>query len=260
MSKLKKIISMPAVTVAAFVLAAVLLLTSGVGGARAALTYYSETYATRVAVSSIGVTLNENGTAVSYRDYDKDGEWNRQTGVLLSGMLSEDETVKLGKAYPENLSVTNSGEISQYVRVSVYRYWTDAEGNKNREVSPEMIGLKLDGQDLARISPDSGWLVDAEASTSERTVLYYHKALASGETTPLFADSLTIDPAVAARVTQTEATENGSTVITTTYDYDGYSFCLEARVDAVQEHNAKDAIYSAWGRSVSIQNGILSLE
>ena len=46
-------------------LSVVLLLLSAVGSARAALTYYSENYAMEVTVSSIGVTLVENG-AVSY--------------------------------------------------------------------------------------------------------------------------------------------------------------------------------------------------
>lgn len=268
MSRIKRIISMPAVNVAAFVLAAALLLTSGIGGARAALTYYSEIYATRLSTSSIGVALDENGTAVSHRNYEGDGRWNRETGTLLSNMLGEDKSVKLGKAYREELSVTNSGEIGQYVRVSVHRYWTEnTEDNsgdvkKNREISPGMIRLTLGGKDIGELTPETGWLVDESASTSERIVLYYNRMLAPGETTALFADTLTIDPAVASRVTQTEETgEDGkSKVITTNYDYDGYRFCVEAKVDAVQEHNAQDAVYSAWGRSVSVGNGTLSLE
>lgn len=268
MNKIKRIISMPSVTVAAFALSAVLLLTSGVGGARAALTYYSEVYSTRVAVSSIGVALNENGEAVSRRDYDGDGQWSQETGVLLSQMLKEDTSVKLGKAYPEELSVTNSGRIGQYVRVSVHRYWTEnadnstMDGEKNREISPAMIRLTLDGRDVGELARETGWLVDEDASTPERTVLYYSRMLAPGETTALFADTLTIDPEVASRVTQTEKTgaDGKSKVITTTYDYDGFRFCVEAKVDAVQEHNARDAVYSAWGRSVSIGDGTLSLE
>ena len=47
---------------------------------------------------------------------------------------------------------------------------------------------------------------------------------------------------------QTSQTDdNGLTTITTTYEYDGASFVLEATVDAVQTHNAEDAIKSAWG-------------
>ena len=50
-----------------------------------------------------------------------------------------------GKAYPEALSVKNSGTIDQYVRVMVYRYWVDKEGNKTTELSPELIDLNLTG-------------------------------------------------------------------------------------------------------------------
>ena len=42
MDKVKKMITSPKVSVAAFVLAVGLLLFSSIGGARAALTYYSE--------------------------------------------------------------------------------------------------------------------------------------------------------------------------------------------------------------------------
>lgn len=43
-------------------------------------------------------------------------------------------------------------------------------------------------------------------------------------------------------------------MITTTYDYDGVEFRLEVEVNAVQTHNAKDAIWSTWGREVSISS------
>ena len=36
------------------------------------------------------------------------------------------------------------------------------------------------------------------------------------------------------------------------YKYDGYSFNLEAEVNAVQTHNAAEAIKSAWGVDVNV--------
>ena len=222
----KKVLSKPSVTAGAFVMAAGLLLFSGVGGARAALNYYSETYSGRVQLQDIGVTLTENGENVSWRNYTEDGSWDQNTGTLLTNLLAEGESVNPGQKYDEVLAVKNTGTINQYVRVSVYKYWLIADEN---------------------------------SSTPERTVLYYSKLLNSGETSTPFADTLTIDTQVATKVTQTTATENGYTTITTTYDYDGLQFCVEASVDAVQEHNAEDAILSAWGRKVSISNGSLSL-
>lgn len=232
----KKLLSKPVVPVAAFVLAAGLLLFSGVGGARAALTYYSETYSGRVELQDIGVALKENGTTVS--------------GSLLTGMLGEGESVKPGMKYDEVLAVENTGSINQFVRVSIYKYWLDENGNKVTQVSPDLIDLNLTG---------NGWIVDESSSTAERTVLYYSSVLAAGATSASFADSLTIDPLIASKVTQTESVSGGYRTITTTYDYDGLTFCLEASVDAVQEHNSEDAIWSAWGRHVTVSNGTLSL-
>lgn len=173
-------------------------------------------------------------------------------GELLKGLLAEGEELKLGTAYQEQLNVYNSGVINEYVRVSIHKYWVDSEGEKIRTLSPELIGLNL-------VNLGTDWLIDQEASTRERTVLYYNKLLASQSETPLFADKLTIDGSIADRVGETRETSGGYTTITVTYEYDGARFCIEAKVDGVQEHNAQDAIWSAWGRRVTIDNGVLSL-
>ena len=65
----KKKKSFPKVTVLLLAAAAVLLVGSGVGSARAALTYYSENYSVQMNMQSIGVSLTENGDVVSIRDY-----------------------------------------------------------------------------------------------------------------------------------------------------------------------------------------------
>lgn len=238
MKKLKKMIASPVTTIAAFAVAAGLLLFSSIGGARAALTYFSDDYAANIQLHEIGVTLVENGAPVE--------------GELLKGLLAEGEELKLGTAYQEQLNVYNSGVINEYVRVSIHKYWVDREGEKIPSLSPELIGLNL-------VNLGTDWLLDQEASTRERTVLYYNKLLASQSETPLFADKLTIDGSIADRVGETRETSGGYTTITVTYEYDGARFCIEAKVDGVQEHNAQDAIWSAWGRRVTIDNGVLRL-
>lgn len=253
MKKQKK--SWPFVPVLLFAFAALLLLGSTIGGARAALTYYSENYVSRMQMYNIGVSLMENGERISWRDYDDagDGSWEEGGGALLGGLLAEGEAFKPGKAYREELSVKNSGTIDQYVRVSIYKYWLDENGNKLTELSPDLIDLHLVNEDR--------WILDEESSTLERTVLYYRDVLASGAETAALSDTLTVDHRIADKVTQTSVTENGYTTITTTYDYDGVQFRLEAQVHAVQTHNARDAILSAWGRQVSIgDGGVLSLQ
>lgn len=230
---------------------AVLLIGSTVGSTRAALTYYSENYGAEVTVSNIGVSLLENGETVSRRDYDSNGEWNETSGALLADL--QEETIVPGKEYDEALAVSNSGSIDSYVRVILNKSWTDSEGSTDQNLSPELIDLNL--------LTDNGWIIDEDASTAERTILYYTNILPAGETTPALSDTVRIDPAVADKVTEEVTTdENGYKTITFAYAYDGYTFELEAEVNAVQTHNAQDAIKSAWGVDVDVaDDGTISL-
>lgn len=231
---------------------AVLLLSSAIGSTRAALTYYSDNYTAKVTVSQIGVSLLENGDVVASRDYNGD-KWNETSEALLQDMIPKGDKLVPGKSYEEELTVKNSGSIDEYVRVSIVKSWVDKDGKKETTLTPDLIELNL---------TDAGWIVDESASTAERTVLYYTTPLAPGEAAKPFADTLRIDNSVAERMTQTSVTdENGYTTITTTYDYDGVTFNVEAQVDAVQTHNAEDAIKSAWGVDAQIsEDGTLSLQ
>ncbi len=241
MKKFKKIVSSPITTAVAFVLAAGLLLFSSIGGARAALTYFSEDYETNIQLHEIGITLLENGQPVEGEE------------TLLKHLLEEDEVLKLGKAYPEELHVYNSGVINEYIRVNIHKYWLDENDEKIPELSPGLIDLHL-------VNLGTDWLLDENASTEERTVLYYNKLLNSETGTVPFADYLTIKGGVVSKVKETRQTSGIYTTITTTYEYDGARFCIEIKADGVQEHNAQDAIWSSWGRRVTVNNGALSLD
>ena len=64
-----------------------------------------------------------------------------------------------------------------------------------------------------------------------------------GETTPALSDTIRVNESIAQDVTKQV---DGNT-IRYNYKYDGYSFHVDAEVDAVQTHNAQEAIKSAWG-------------
>ena len=250
---LKKKLASPIVTIALFAAAAAMLLGSTIGGARAALTYYSENYTSRVQMYNIGVSLLENGTRIAWRDYgeESDGTWDETEGYLFSNMLQEDEKFRMGKTYPEVLSVKNSGSIEEYVRVYIYKYWENEDGTKNQELTPDMIALNL-------VNLGSDWMIDEEASTEERTVLYYRHILGVDEESVPFTDTLTVNGVVAAKVSQVVEINGKYKTIKTIYEYDGVQFGVEVEADAVQTHNAEDAIWSAWGRRVEIENGSLA--
>ena len=249
MKKRKK--SFPKITVLLLAASAVLLVGSGVGSARAALTYYSENYSAQMNMQSIGVSLVENDAVVSSRDYVSDNEWSGTTeGTLLANMLGEDEKFTPGKRYDEAISVKNSGNIDTFVRVILTRSWQDAEGKKNTSLSPDLIEWTY--------LTDNGWVIAEDQSTPERTVLYYTKALPVGETTPALSDTIRVNESIAQDVTKQV---DGNT-IRYTYKYDGYSFHVDAEVDAVQTHNAQEAIKSAWGVDVSVNDDetVMSLQ
>lgn len=219
-------------TIGLFAVAAVLLLVSTIGGARAALTYF-ETYQTQITMQEIGVGLLENGTAV-------EGD-----GALMQGQT---EGFVVGKSYKEELTAANTGVIDEYVRMIVYRYWVNGQG-KAVDLDPSYIELTF----------GDGWVVDTAASTPERTVLYYASPIASGEVTTPAVTAVKISNDIAAAVTKETTVEGNLTTITMKYEYNGLQFGLEAEVDGVQTHNAEDAILSAWGRSVSVSGGTLTL-
>ena len=238
--------------------AVALLLLSGINSAQAALTYYSENYTAQVEMKDIGVTLVETSAKstkdISSRDYTgSDDAWDTTQGALLTDMLEEsDNKLQLGRAYKEELSVKNTGTINEYVRVRIYKSWKDKDGNKETSLSPSLIILHM---------TNNGWIIDEEASTEERTVLYWPTILAVGESTAALSDTLTIDSSIANKVTKTTTVEDGVTKTTTKFNYDGVKFNLNAEVDAVQTHNAKDAIKSAWGVDVNVaDDGSISLQ
>lgn len=224
--------------------AAVLLLGSTVGSTRAALTYYSENYVAGVEMSSIGITLLENGEKVGERNYDKNGEWMENQADLMTKLLAENEKIVPGKHYKEELTVSNSGNIDSYVRVIVTKSWTDKEGKEVpvTTLDPSLINLNI---------PDgNGWVEDASARTQERSVWYLNGILKAGEE-KAFSDYLSISNEIRDKMTDQVSTKGSVTTRTYVYEYDGYYFRVSISAEAVQTHNAADAVKSAWGIDIS---------
>ena len=150
--------------------------------------------------------------------------------------------------YDRPVSVTNSGKIDEYVRVVVYKYWQNKSGDKDVRFDPNLIELVLAG----------GWTKDTTAETLGEKAVYYYTGgpLKSGESVPLL-ETVTINDSVLRLATQINPEDPGGQpgVILTTYEYDGATFCIAIEADGVQTHNAKDAILSAWGKSVTVTDG-----
>lgn len=233
MKKFRKFLSSPKATAVIFGAAVALLLFSSIGGARAALTVYSQIHETEIATDHIAVALLEtdgNGDSKEVALDNEAAEGTTEVRKLSLDVLKDENgnpEMIAGRSYPEVLSVRNTGEIDQYTRVTIYKYWVDSVEKKTpvKSLWPGYIELTL----------ADGWVVDTAASTPERTVIYYKNILETGETKD-FVTSMKIDPEVA-------KLEGGK-------EYQGYSIRIEVNVDAVQTHHAADAIKSAWGCNV----------
>lgn len=238
---------------------------SGVQTSRAALTVVSDNYNAQLETDTgIQVTLLENKTALS----DSTGQDGAK--ILLNAIAEkvkeESGRFHLGQNYEETLNVRNTGTIEEYVRIVIYKYWTDKNGKKITTLEPELIQIGIKGEDGSIALGGGDWIVDPDTSTRERTVLYYKTSLDVGEESVPFMDTLRISGDLIDRITRTETvkSENGKTytTITASYPYEGMSFVLEVEADCVQTHNAAAAIRSAWGAKLTVDEttGSLSLQ
>ena len=262
MKKIKSFFHSAMGTTFLFMLAVLLLMTGTIGGVRATPQIFNpDFYYGGLELDEIGITLLENGSPVSSRNYNKTKQAfdvssnntnNAEQGILLAGMLGN-EKLKIGKAYPESLSVRNTGLIPEYVRVTVYKYWVsvDEKGNETRfdaynakgeEILNKLIELHfLEGGD---------WVIDPDATTKERTVLYYKHLLDKGADTTPFTDTLTINNAILDfGVKDPIEKDAAGNVLSWSWSWvaDGLEFRIEAEADGVQNHNARAAMKSAWG-------------
>lgn len=241
---LKKWLRSPIVTGVLFVIAAGLILFGGIRGVQAAPRIQSEWFGAQVELDDIDVALTEQcGGEDSPRLVHGAGNLMKEENFLPEG-----EKFKPGMAYTERLAVRNTQNaennqggsdgnriIKEYVRVTVYKYWTKTD-KKTGKVSkaPELDPAKI----KINFVTDGGWTIDSESTTAERTVLYYANILEPQQDSTEFTDTVTVD---------------GSVLDDSAYK--NATFHIEAIVDAVQTHNGKDAMMSAWGKNNMITVG-----
>ncbi len=269
---MKKLLRSPVASGFLFLLAAALLLVGTVGGVQAALTIFSDEYLSGMTLNHIGVALLENGSQIAYRTYG-DGYgagWSeQQDGEITLSSLGSDKEVLIGKQYDCAITAQNTGSIDEYVRVTVRKYWveeassSDSKGYIGKTDGTKIVDTVYDPdyiilsyESTAESYNSDAWYKDAGASTDEREVYYYKGTLAPGGATPALFDKLAISGEVTKDAVVTVEQDGNKTKTIYTYAYDGYGFVIEATVDAVQTHNARPAMRSAWGTSNPVMNAV----
>lgn len=238
-------------TAALFIAAVLVLCTGGIMAAKAALNVVSPAYDAELDLAKVmDITILEgSGDSVS--------DAGATEAVLNAFKMSDGKTVNVspGKVYDETLAIKNNSSRPMYVRMIVRKYWKDEKGNKATyadgeiKLDPKFIKLTYKG---SAYNSDS-WIKSAGESTDECNV-YYYKSILTGTTDPLF-DGVSLDRSVMDEYTTSSEKNNGKNVITYEYKYDKCSICLEAEAQAVQTHNAEDAIRSIWGVDATLSGG-----
>ena len=279
-------------TLALLAVTALLFCGGGFAGTKAALTYFSNDYTAGFELDHLQVHLIENGNDVCcgenesiytvHRTDDQVAQDKKPKykGNLVEYLGYENENVHYGdtpaykvgtpgkvdpgRTYIEELSARNGNNVDEYVRIIVRKYWVDKQGNKSTKMDPALIKLTYKGSDYN----NGAWAVNPKEHTVESDTYYLKNKLGAGADSALLFNELTIDKSVAdlAHMT-TDTTEKTRpdgqkvTIITYSYDYDDFTFYIEADVQAIQTHNATDAVKSLWGVSnVSAKNGKVTVK
>ena len=188
------------------------------GSTQAALTE-SEEQTLEIEMSALGVTLLENG---------------EDTDTLFSEW--SDGSFDPGRLYDDEISVKNSGEYDEYVRVVVKKYWGETE-SKELKLLPDYICFE----------PGTGWKENIAERTAEQSVWYCLNYVPVGEESdPLFT-GIYISSDVFTNVAKNVDVSTTGNVTTYTYDYDDLTFTVKMEAQAIQYNSAEKAILSAWG-------------
>lgn len=224
-------------------------------------------YSAEISMKGIGLRIDQvidNGlVGVGERTYRDDKTWDESSEPLLLGNNREvGDRIVTGKTYPLRLSIANTGLIDSYDRVTIYKYFKD-QNIKRDDINPAYIEYKYP------VNFGNYFIIDEDANTPEREVLYYRRIFPIGGTDTSvpegrFLESIKVDnkmmlPVVSEAESATTS-EGNKVAILKKSNPSAISGNVEVELEAVQTHNAKDAILSAWGRHVNISsNGELSL-
>lgn len=227
----------------------------------------SEEQISNMNMNKIGVALQKAGSDGTFTDistivYNSGGEWSTSPAVNL---FEDGASLKPGNTIDVQLKVKNYGEIGEYVRAIIYKYWVDEKGNKiaDAEIKSDMIMPILSDFVVEEATTSPAWIVDLK--TDEKIFLYYNTMLATGDVSTVFLTGVKIDGDVKKYYDAKEYVyykEDGQTVDYTKtvyeYKYEGKSFVIEVEVDAVQGHHPVEAIKAAWGKEVSIEDDMIT--
>ena len=232
-------------TIALFAAALVLLVSGGTMGTKAALNVTGVPYEEALQTDEVAVQITEDGKQVGTKD-----PITIDTKPTI--FKSVPDTFEPGKTENANVGVSNTGSADAYVRVMVHKYWL----KMNEKTEGMEKSLALSPSYIEPITTSKWKAVKGASGDKEtETMIYYYQGKLDAKASAQLFTGIRINEKVLTngRVeAKTSTTEGGVTVINYIYEYDGLKFVVEAEAQAVQTHNAEEAIKSVWGVDSSV--------
>lgn len=233
----------PSKRTVALLAATILLLSSGgIMGTNAALNITTEgdrAYDATIATDQLSVQLAEK--------VQGEDDWTDLDDEATLFASLKESGVEPGMPYKDAIGVKNNGHADEYIRIVVRKYWTNPDGEKDKNLNPALIQLK----------EAAGW-TKISGGSAETAIYYYANPVTTKDGVITLFESVRINDSIAKEKTiyfdegngpqiVTEIPTSGTGTITYKYKYNGYTFNVEAEAQSVQTHNAADAIKSVWG-------------
>lgn len=230
-------------TVALFAAAMILLGSGGMMGTRAALNAQSDVFDRTIRTNSLAVQILDNsGNPVGVKV-------NPNEDLTESKLYTElGEKIVPGEKYNSKVSVKNTGDADEYVRVIVRKYWTKPKETDGETVNEKVTTLKPELIELTTAT-SGGYKWTAKEETEETTIYYLNKPISNNEVVDLFSKiRINEEVVTAGRIVYDDPETTGTTTtINYRYEYDGLQFNVEAEAQSVQTHSPAQAIKSVWG-------------
>lgn len=191
---------------------------AAIGGTYAAFVSSSNPIEKDVTAPELGIEIHQN---IDQQALESGKAVQTGDGIQYLGGMP-------GEVVSEEVSVGAAGKSTDcYVRVTVYKSWTEADGRKitdPEKADPAEIGIETINKE--------DWIIQQPEDDTEVMYFYYKKPLQAGEATTNLMDSFSI--------LKDSASQNSNA-------YAGLGVSIEFEADAIQRVAAKDAMISEWG-------------
>ncbi len=148
-------------------------------------------------------------------------------GINLNVTGTHDGVAVPGEVVDKSVAIENTEDYDAYVRVTIYRYWADAQDNKSM-TTPDDPDNYLDPEEI-KFTIEDGWIVLPGDEYGEVTYAYYTKPLKPGESALILEEYSYLD------------TDENHNLYANTIAH------LEFYADAVQTFAGQDALLAEWG-------------